>query len=122
MQFFNRSNGEYWINKENWNNNNINYCYWYGIFCYDTISYQIIGFDLSNNNVTYQEDPKINEISTLEFLKFDGNNIKFLPNITGLNNLQIISFSNNSISFIPSNYGNTSNINFFNIKIHDIFS
>ena len=56
--------GEYWVNKDNWMSETVNYCLWAGIICDSVGNPQWM--DLSNKNLT---GPMSGHLGELLYLK-----------------------------------------------------
>ncbi len=73
--FFNECRGEKWKNKENWMNDSIDYCHWYGIQCNDEGSVDSIL--LGSNNLSGKVPRELFELKSLKWLWLYSNPVDF---------------------------------------------
>ncbi|KAL7544225.1 hypothetical protein ACHAWF_007605 [Thalassiosira exigua] len=71
---YNETSGAYWTNRSGWQDNETDYCEWYGVAC-DEEDF-VAGIDLTNNNVSgLFPSQKLTSLLGLKVLKLSGNSL-----------------------------------------------
>ncbi|GLR15968.1 hypothetical protein GCM10007940_05830 [Portibacter lacus] len=102
LSFYNATNGDSWTNKQGWedglNSGDCDYCQWYGIICNNKA--EIIGINLSNNNLSGYLYSSIDTFFKLQTINLSNNSISGgLPTeIENLTSLQTLDISHNNFN------------------------
>lgn len=73
MELYNATNGAQWIRNENWGDNSVSVCSWFGILCSgDGLA---ININLAANNLVGEIPSSLGSLMDLESLRLDNNQL-----------------------------------------------
>lgn len=96
IDLYNSTDGANWTNNTNWLTD-APVCDWYGV---TGVADKITGLTLENNNLNGTIAASLVQLSSLEQLNLNGNNLSgTIPNLTGLSALEYLGIQNNGFVF-----------------------
>ena len=75
LNFYEKTNGDYWKESKNWGNISVSHCQWHGVVC-DSLSGHVIALSLKNNGVSGTWNESFGRLTRIMGLCLQWNNIK----------------------------------------------